>query len=62
MPDPFDVLLASDEPAQPGETALLPASIERYVLGERERARLRELREKGLGAENTRGRTARIGA
>jgi integrase len=55
MPDPFDVLLASDEPAQPGDTALLPASIERYVLGEleRERARLRELREKGLGAENT---------
>jgi integrase len=54
--DPFDALL-EHEPVASGEldTPPLPAAIERYVLGEleRERARLRELRRKGLGAENT---------
>jgi site-specific recombinase XerD len=54
--DPFDALLAADgPPPDPAAQALLPASIERYVLGEveRERARLRDLREKGLGSDNT---------
>ena len=56
QPDPFDALFDHDLTAESssGET-MLPASIERYVLGEleRERSRLRELRQKGLGAENT---------
>jgi site-specific recombinase XerD len=54
--DPFAALLERD----PGREdvagdPMLPASIERYVISEleRERARLRDLRKKGLGAQNT---------